>query len=240
MSTYGQIEAEVQRIVEDRIDTLDNAIVTHVARAQNAIEIRCAFLVQRASVTYQVAPPTTDYAKPADFINVRSAPYFLERSTSQKYAFLVEVDSFEESGLLTKEGVPKYWREKDESYLQFWPLGDGEGPSGTTTGAYDVVVPYFKSLDALAGASDTNWWSENLSDVLAWRAAATLFAEARDPMANWWMSVAAARFIEIRNQSKRNRIRQRQTEIYPSQSLSSRTRQDRYPYYRGPWISELP
>lgn len=239
MATYGQIEAEVKRIVEDRIDTLDSAIVTHVARAQNAIEIRCAFPVQRALVTYQVGPPTTDYAKPADFINVRRAPYFLERTDSKQYSKLTEVDSFEDLGLLTKQGVPQYWCEKDDTTLQFWPIGDGLGPSGTTAGAYDIVIPYWKSLSALASANDTNWWSENLDDVLAWRAAATVFAEARDPMANWWMSVAAARFLEIRNQSKRNRIRQRETAIYPSQSLSSRTRQDSHGF-RGPWISDLP
>lgn len=239
MATYGQIEAEVLRIVEDHIDDLTSAISTHVARAQISIEDRCAFPVQRATVEYQVEPLTTDYAKPDDYIAVRRAPYFLELSTSQKYRKLVEYDAFEDLGLATEQGVPRYWREKDDLYFQFWPIGDGEGPSGTTAGAYDVVFPYFKRLDALTGSSATNWWSENMADVLAWRAAANVFAEMRDPLANWWSAVAAARFIEIKNFSKRNRIRQKEVRIYPSEPLSAATNRTRQ-WTRKTWIAEIP
>lgn len=239
MSTYSQIEAEVMRIVEDRITALDSAIVTHVARAQRAIESRCAFPVQWAEVTFQVEPLTTDYAKPADFIAVRKAPYFLENSTATQYKKLVELDTFEDLGLLTEQDVPRYWREKDDASFQFWPIGDAAGPSGTTAGAYDVTFLYFKSLAALSSAGSSNWWSDNMDDVLAWRAASFVFAELRDPMANWWSSVAAARFMEIRKQHRYGRVRQKETRIYPSEALSSVTqRSQRRPRTR--WLSEIP
>lgn len=239
MATYAQIEAEVMRIVEDRITALDSAIVTHVARAQRAIENRCAFPVQWAEATYRVEPLTSDYAKPADFIAVRKAPYFLERADAKRYNKLTELDTFEDLGLLTEQGVPKYWREKDDASLQFWPIGDGSGPSLVTPGAYDVSLLYFKTLSGLAAESDTNWWSVHMDDVLAWRAASFVYAELRDPMANWWSAVAAARFMEVRKQQRYGKLRQKETRIYPAESLSSSTQKSQRPP-RTRWVSEIP
>lgn len=239
MATLSQIQAEVLRIVEDHVDVVTAAITTHVQRAQRAIESRCAFLVQEATTTVQVEPLSSSYAKPSDFVGMRAAPYFLESSTSKKYLRLREVPSFEDYGLLTQQGVPKFWRDDGEDAWQFWPIGDGLGPSGSVAGAYEVAIPYYKSLSLLSAGTDTNWWSENMDDVLAFRAASFVFAEMRDPMANWWSSVAAARFIEIRNQTKRARARQREGLIYPAEALSSET-QNRRRWRRRTWAAEVP
>lgn len=239
MSTRSQIQAEVLRIVEDHVDVVTAAIPTHIQRAQRAIESRCAFLVQYATVTYQVEPLSSSYAKPADFLGVRRAPYFIETSSSSGYKRLREDPDFESRGLLTTQGVPKYWRDENDASFSFWPIGDGLGPSGTTAGAYDVVVPYYKSLSALASDNDTNYWSQNFDDVLAWRAAAFVFADMRDPQANWWSAVAAARFNEIRSQLRRNRARQQDGRIFPAESLSSET-QFRRRWRRRTWLAEVP
>lgn len=239
MATYAEIRAEVYRIVEDRVAVVDAGVQTHVQRAQVAIESRCAFPVQRAQTTLQVRTASTSYAKPTDFLAMRERPYYLETADSKRYIFLREAYSFEEMGLVDTQGAPKYWRDADDANLEFWPIGDANGPSVVTPGAYDVVIPYFKKLTTLSADEDENWWSINLSDVLAWRAAAFVFAELRDPMANWWSSVAAARFMEIRNQDRRNLLRQRETRIYPAESLSSST-QGRNRWRRRTWISDIP
>lgn len=240
MATKAQIEAEVLRIVEDHNPALvDSAvIVTHIARAQRAIEMRCAFAVQKASVTFQVLPATANFAKPDNYLGVRKAPRFLEQTSSTRPRKLLEVEDATDYGLTTEQGRPRYWIDDDEDTISFWPIGDDEGPSIVTPGAYDVVVPYWKSLAALSAAADTNWWSENLDDVLAWRAVAFIFAEGRDPLANWWSSVAAARFIEFKNQYKRNKLRSRATQLYPTEVISGGTNRERQ-FTRRTWIAEI-
>lgn len=232
MANLGAIQAEVLRIVEDHIDELTNPIVTHINRAQSSIEDRCAFKIQEAEVTYQVVPATTQYEQPSNFIAVRSDPYFLRTATSTGYTFLEERLEFETFGLSQATDIPMYWKEtSDQSVVnfEFWPPGDDEGPSGTTSGAYDITFPYWARLETLVDSGDSNWWTERMDDVLAFKAAANVFAELRDGMANFWNSIAAARFIEIKQQMKRNRLRSLSTRITPAQSLGSR---NRYPYSR--------
>ena len=220
MATRGQISAEVLRIVEDHVDVVTAAIPTHITRAQRAIEDRCAFAVQEATVSFAVTPLAASQELPADFIAPRKQPYYLARSTDTKYTWLSEYPDFEALGLLTEEGPPKYWRIAGDVNFEVWPIGDELGPSGVTPGGYDVVLPYHKRLDALAADDDTNWFSENLDDVLAWRAAAFVFGDMRDPQANWWSAVAAARFLEFKRQYRRNQIRTL-THLAPAESLSS-------------------
>lgn len=239
MATLAQINAEVLRIVEEHIDALTTAITTHVQRAQRAIEDRCGFAIQRAEVTYQVMPSTTSYTKPADFVAVRKAPYLLERSDSTQYRRLAEMEDFLHLGLIGTTGVPRYWREIGEEDIAFWPIGDSAGPSISTPGAYEITVPYYKRLTTLSADGDENWWSQHLDDVLAWRAAAFVFAELRDPMAQWWSSAAAARYLEVRNQHKRNRVRQEETRVTPAESLSARTQSARR-WYRRQLIARVP
>lgn len=240
MATLAQIKDEVLRIVEDHIDALTGAaVVTHIQRAQRAIEDRCVWRQQHAEFTCQVSPAGTLYPVPEDFIGVRKSPRFVSRSNSNRYARVSEQDSFEDFGLLTEEGVPRYWRDVDGENISFWPIGDGAGPSVLSPGAYEIVVPYFKRLSALAADSDTNFWSETMDDVLAFRGASFLFAEMRDPMANWWSSVAAARFLEIKKQYNRNQSKRRDTVIYSTESLSSRTQNERR-LGRRTWVAEIP
>lgn len=239
MATFGEIQAEVQRIVEDRVTALDAAIPTHVRRAQRAIEDRCAFKCQNATTTIQVTGSTLLYDKPDDFIGVREAPRFLDRSDATKYQFITEVDDTQAFGLDTEEGVPRYWQDYDEEQFKVWPRSDGNGPSGVSAGAYEVVFPYFKRLETLEEAGDSNFWSEKMDDVLAWRAVAFLFAELRDPMANWWASVSAARFLEIRRQYRRQQLRSRAFKITPTENLSGGAN-SLLALGRRTWISDIP
>jgi hypothetical protein len=221
MATLGEITAEVLRTVEDHVDLVTAAIPQHVARAQLAIESRCAFAVQEAVATVTVTDGISSFALPEDFIAVRKQPSYLSRADSKRYSRLEEHPDFDELTLASEGGVPRYWTISGDATLDIWPLSDGNGPS-LTPGGYDVRFYYWKSLPQLVVAGDENWWSQHMDDVLAFRAIAFVFADMRDPQANWWSATAAARFIEIRNQYKRNLVRQKEMRMYPSQPLSSR------------------
>ncbi len=240
MATLGEIKDEVLRVVEDHIDELTGtAVVTHIRRAQRAIEDRCAWRIQHDEFTCQVSPASSFYAYPDDFIAIRKSPRFIQSSSSSRYSRPKECDSFEDLGLLTEEGVPRYWRDSEGAGVSFWPIGDSNGPSAVSAGAYEITFPYFKRLAALSADGDTNFWTEEMDDVLAWRAASFVFAELRDPLANWWSSVAAARFLEIGRAYRRNQFRRRDTRIYSTESISSRTQRDPL-RLRRTWIAEIP
>lgn len=230
MATLGEIEAEVLRIVEDDPGdvTASTVIRTHVRRAQRAIEDRCAFDAQRTATTLVVTASTFNFALPTGFLAMRKTPIVLNRATDTRYATLTEVADFNSLGVPPVYGSPKYWGITGDSVLRIWPYGDGLGPSGSATGGYDVEIDYWQRLATLTAPDDTNYWTETMDDVLAFRAASFVFSEMRDPQANWWSAVAAARFVEIRNSYQRNKLRQRDFRIVPAQSLSSQTQRSRF------------
>lgn len=239
MATRAQIEAEVQRIVEDRVSTLDAAIVTHIQRAQKMIEDKCQFRQQWGGTFIDVVPALQLYAVPSDFISVQRAPYYLKTVTTvNEYStrksgtrvFLEEAASFEElMGDLHEASPPRYWKVSVDAagteYFEVYPRGDTSGPE--LGGAYRVIIPYWKRLSSLSADSSTNWFSDKLDDVLAWYAAGSLFAELRDPAANFWSARADQRLREFIRSYKRAELRQTPVDIYPSESLSSRTTRDR-------------
>ncbi len=239
MANLAAIKAEVLRIVESQPAALTAAVTTHIQRAQKSIESRSQFKIQETSVTFQVVSGTLNYAQPADYIAILNRPYYLDTLTTNYYTFLDERLEFETLGLAGSMDPPKYWREfSDLSTVsfQFWPQGDADGPSVVTPLAYDVVIPYIGRLSTLTQDSDTNFWTTEMDDVLAWKAAAMMFAELRDPMASFWNSVAAARYLEIKNDMKRNKLRSLVTRITPSQPLGSRNQQR----YGRPIITKVP
>lgn len=229
MATLGEIEAEVLRIVEDDPGdvTASTVIRTHIRRAQRAIEDRCAFDAQRTTNALVVTATDFNFALPAGFIAMRRPPVVLNRATDKEYTRLQEIDDFNALGVPPVYGSPKYWKIAQDSIIRIWPFGDGLGPSDSAVGGYDVEIDYWQRLPTLTAPADTNYWTENMDDVLAFRAAAFVFSEMRDPQANWWSAVAAARFNEIRNAYHRNKLRQRDFRIMPAQSLSSQTQRGR-------------
>lgn len=229
MATLGEIEAEVLRIVEDDPGdvTASTVIRTHIRRAQRAIEDRCAFDAQRTTTAVVVTATEYNFALPTGFIAMRTKPVVLNRATDTRYAKLEEVANFNDLGVPPVYGSPKFWTISQDSIIRIWPFGDGLGPSGSVSGGYDVELDYWQRLTTLTAQNDTNYWTENMDDVLAFRAAAFVFSEMRDPQANWWSAVAAARFNEIRNAYHRNKLRQREFRIIPAQSLSSQTQRGR-------------
>lgn len=231
MASRAQIEAEVLRIVEDQPSDLTAAVVTHIQRAQRQIEERLDFRIQEEGIVFDVIPSSFTYAKPSDYLAAREAPFYLTDTSLATEATGVPVsrvflkrwtDPLENLGDPRVPGRPKYWAESEE-LIQFFPPGDDAGPSTTTAGAYEVKFPYFKRLPTLTSAGSTNWWTENLDDVLAWRAASMLFSELRDPIAQFWSSVAAARYQEVVRATRRARFGQDNVQIFPKQSLSART-----------------
>lgn len=229
MATLGEIEAEVLRIVEDNPGdvTATTVIRTHVRRAQRAIEDRCAFDAQRTTNALVVTATEYVFAVPTGFIAMRMPPVVRNRAADTQYTRLTELADFTVLGVTPVPGSPKYWQVSQDTVIRIWPNGDGLGPSDSVAGGYDVEIDYWQRLTTLTASDDTNYWTENFDDVLAFRAAAFVFSEMRDPQANWWSAVAAARFNEIRNAYHRNKMRQRDFRIVPAQSLSSQTQRGR-------------
>ncbi len=232
MPNLGALVTEVKRLVESRVPILDDAIVTHIQRAQRAIEDRGQFMVQEHSITFQhnLANQFT-YDVPSDFIANRMTPIYTKKSADTQLIHMIESNDFTVIGKTSTfaPGPPKYWRDsvsEATGNLQWkiFPRSDDLGPSQVTSGAYDVNFPYTRRLTTLAVIGETNWWSENLDDVLAWKAAAMVFAELRDPLAEFWNGLSNGRFREILNQYKRNKVRTSDFQIYPKQSLSSRSK----------------
>lgn len=239
MATLGEIKAEVKRIVEEDLTELTSEITTHVNRAQRAIEDMCSFRVQHAASVMQVTRSELVYELPTDFVSIRNKPFYntsVSRASETSgtnlsdidRTFLEELPSFNGLGNSRASGKPTYWGIDSSTAdlgerIAFWPIGDGLGPSASTTGAYEIVLNYYKRLSTLTADSDTNWWSINMDDVLSFRAAALLFAEMRDPQTNYWDARATTRLKEIRSQTKRNLMRERGTSITPTQPLSSRS-----------------
>lgn len=218
MANLAAIKAGVLRIVENQIDVVTNAITTHVQRAQRSIEDRCAFKIQQATTTYTWSSFAAFPVLPSDYIAIRDRLFYQRRSTDKKYTFMAEVQNRSELGIHSESsGHPKYW-EEFENEIRVSPQSDDLGPG--VGGAYTLIVPYWKRLSALTVDADTNYWSENMDDVLEFAAAGNVFAELRDPVAQFWRAVAAARFEEILRQYKRSRIRSRETRLKPAESLS--------------------
>ncbi len=226
MANLAAIKGEVKRIVEERITSLDAAITTHIQRAQRSIEDRCAFDIQESQVTYQYLTSGQTMFYPSNYIAIRGVPHYRKTSTDDQYTFLTERLEFDSLGIRFEvaSGSPVYWRHNVGLAFEIWPPPDHEGPSPFTGGAYDVVFPYCKKLSSLVEDADTNWWSENMDDVLGWKAAANVFAELRDPLAQFWNSVAFARFFEILKLNNRNKIKSFDQGIFPRQSLSANTK----------------
>lgn len=235
------IEAEVSRIVEDSVAAVDAGIVSHIKRAQREIEERCAFDAQFASTSFSILPATTVYDMPSDFIAMRNLPHYMTQTaigaatatTNNAEVFLEEVSWSRVFGNHMEEGPPKYWSQSWNDTDQLvsigvWPLGDGEGPQ--PGGAYGVVFPYWKRFTTLADGSDSNFVTDNLDDVLAWEAAAMVFSELRDPLANFWKAKAKTRWREFLKRYKRNQLRKLKLELYPTQPLGSQGR---------PWRREI-
>ena len=226
MANLAAIKAEVLRIVEAHITELTDATTTHVQRAQRSIEDRLAFKIQDATITYTTSTVHTFFAWPSDFICVKEQPVYKMTLDATQYTFMDEWSVLQELGIIRPEntGPPTHWSEEVNSDVigfQTWPVTDENGPSIVRAGGYDILVPYYRRLDTLANDADTNWWSENMDDVLAWKAAANVFSELRDPMAQFWNGVAAARFLEILRTKNRAKLAVKGTSIYPSQRLSS-------------------
>ena len=224
MANLAAVKAEVLRIVEDHITPLTNAITTHVQRAQKTIEDRCAFLVQEETKTYALAPAGSFLGYPTNFITDRGDPYYIASATSDYVTHLEEIaDPMTES--ITATGPPKYWTKQQGGGIEgllVLPKSDGLGPN--VGGSYGIVIPYYKRLDTLINDADSNYWSDNYDDILAWKAAANVYAEMRDPMAQFWNGVAMARFMEVLKTTKRNKLRKSGTSVYPTQSLSGNQR----------------
>jgi len=224
MANLAAVKAEVLRIVEDHITPLTDAITTHVQRAQKSIEDRCAFPVQESTTFFLTAAGVNYFQFASDFITDRDEFYTTLKVDSEYVTFLQEI-SEETERPISAVGSPKYWTralKNDLPGFRILPDDDGLGPFAGPS--YGIFVPYFRRLSTLTVDADTNWWTDNLDDVLAWKAAANVYAEMRDPMAQFWNGVAMARFKEILSATRRNKLRKTGNRIYPSQSLSGNQR----------------
>ena len=226
MANLAEMVAEVKRIVEDRVTVLDAAITNHIQRAQRSIEDKRLFPQQKATVTTNVSTLLgSAFLYPSDYIAVRDALHYKKTATDTKYTFMEEVESIEHLGIKADvTGPPKYWVH-DATAIVIYPTPDDLGFGAFSS--YEIVMPYWKRLSTLEVDADSNYWSLHMDDVLAWKAAANVFSELRDPMAQFWNAVAMARFKEIVGDFKRGKLNANRAGIYPRQSLSSRQR-DRY------------
>jgi hypothetical protein len=230
MTMRSDIEQDVLRIIEDDVTEVTAAIPTHIQRAQREIEELCVFRSQKTFHHLLDIQPLSPQpiALPADFIGFVQNPYFYP-STGRPVS-LTELDSvshLENEG--TDEGFPRYFDLIYDAATSLYkinisPKSDGNGPIGAG-GAYKVVVEYWKRFPTLTATTSTNFLTDNLDDALGWKAAAMVYAELRDPMANFWEQKAMVRIRKFVAAEKRNRLRSRNVQIYPSEPLGARNSQ---------------
>jgi hypothetical protein len=94
--------------------------------------------------------------------------------------------------------------------LEVYPLPDAL--SLYANGNYRIRIPYWKFLTALSASSDTNWFTLNAEEWIAWEAAAEgFFLNWDEERATLWKQKAKGALVDVVNRDKRLRISGLQT-----------------------------
>jgi hypothetical protein len=220
-------------LIDDNPDAVAR-IVPEIQKAQSDLETRSyKFLVQEAviSPTPQCTTGSPELcAVPSDWIEPNGDPFFYQ------------IAPFDQIGFVTP---PLSWESSIEEMLKIYPpalspstysmpsllyiepiLGKiylSPWPDDT----YTIWVPYYKRLASLAAGSDSNWWTDNAEDYLAFRAAARVLSFNRDPEYMKYEVMAEAEFKRLKRVDKLARYRKHGSRVRPRRDVHGTMRQRR-------------
>jgi hypothetical protein len=188
MPTLQELEADVRATTEDLATEIDALVAAFIRQAQREAEDRHTFLAMEAVATFVTVIGQRKLAdKPSAWVRKLDRAAWLHGQSGA----LVPIEWAASRGQMHAlygaspdvnwYGSPKHLLELG-SELWVYPLPDDKNPVGTSwsLGTYQVTVLYGARLATLSAPTDTNWFSENLSDYLVSRAASEALTRQRD------------------------------------------------------------
>jgi hypothetical protein len=155
-------------------------------------------------------------AKPARWKESRSLPYILNEdgsvteldpiTESDKRRTFAQTTPQGDSTASVDSGAPRYiW--ESATYLNVAPIPDALSDWNTLSGAYVVVVPYWRYPETLVTDASTNWLTENAEYYVIYKAASIGFLWARnEDRAQFYKAEAEPHFQRIKNQDKLSKL----------------------------------
>ncbi len=194
MSTYAEIQSRVLAIVIDTPTAVQDQVPTLVKEVISELQVDHNFQIMRATtaVLRTVADTRVLAAVPSDFKEFRGLPYEIGGTGATRELGV----SFERSAVIRELGSNEGGEGEDSTYegrpqvilvsepsdeagtqnFEIWPLSDGNSDyADTYVGQYRIRIPYWKYLTELSGDTDTNWFTVNGADYIAYMAAAEAF-----------------------------------------------------------------
>lgn len=223
MATFGELQTRVQEIIIDLPTAVTAQVPTLIRGSLRRLQLLHDFKVCEAlSSVYTTTLETRVLAAtPSDFNKFRGLPQLIDANGKVR-----ELGIFPDRGAAEREfgslaggeatasdltGPPRFLlrseptNELGATNLEVYPL-----PTNTSlyaNGNWRIRVPYWKFLTELSGNSDTNWFTVNAADYLAWDAAADgFFLDWDEQHALIWKQNAQSRFKEIVDMDKKMRV----------------------------------
>lgn len=232
MATFAQLQTRVTEIVIDTPTAITSQVPTLIRESVRRLTRLHDFKVCEATTeVFETSLETRVLgAVPSNFYKWRGKPYLIseqgrvrELGTFPDRASAMRVYGTEDGGEADPtdlSGPPKFLSLSEPSdelgtmNFELWPLPDEE--SLFTDGNYRIAVPYYKYLTALSGNSDTNWFTNNAEQWLAWDAASqAFFLNWDEQRALTWAQNAAKAYKEVIDADKKLRFSE-VTELTPS------------------------
>lgn len=212
MSTYLELQTDVQNIVIDLPNAVVSAVPTLVNNAMRTAQVH-NFKVMEAEAGFTTLEGERHVTMPTNFKEYRGEPWLIEDTNGTMRRMYIAPN---------REGLLLAFSEEDvgrpqvllddvptsESGVRYWaiyPLPDGG--SDYSDGEYHFVVPYYKYLTALSADGDTNWLTVNAAEYITFKAVAEAFARDWDEQRSAvWEQKAQVKYLEVVKKDKQYRV----------------------------------
>jgi len=223
MATFGEIQTRVQQIIIDLPTAVTAQVPTLIRGSLRRLQRAHDFKVCEAlSSVYTTTLETRVLAAvPSNFHKFRGLPQLIDAN-----GVVREMGIFPDRGAAEREfsslaggeatasdisGTPRFLLRSEPTdelgatNFEVYPLPTDN--SLYTDGNWRIRIPYWKFLTELSGNSDTNWFTINADDFLAWDAAADgFFLDWDEQRALIWKQNASAKFKEAVDLDKKMRV----------------------------------
>jgi hypothetical protein len=150
-TTYAQLVADLQDIVESTNPQFVAQIPKIIAQAQDSVQRYLGLDIWRSYVNQSTTSLSRTMSRTASWLEVRSIYLTASGAFLQKRS----PDWIRMFG--PSEGVPRYWAERDETTFTLAPKPDS---------TYAVEIEITTRLPALSSSNTTNWITSNAADML--------------------------------------------------------------------------